>query len=126
MYGAKDYTSADVVEVRGQVTFHPGGQVCQAHYEGRVASGVIVWRAPLSTDGLPDGAPGGAPDGAGDGASDSLLATIDGRLAAEGLRRSDDRSVRWTRSGGACAHGPGGVRVDVMVAVECPDPLSGA
>lgn len=130
MYGAKDYTSADVVEVRGQVTFHPGGQVCEAHYDERVASGVMVWRASLPTDGLTYGAPGGArdgaPGGADDGAPDSLLATIDGRLAAEGLRRSDDRSVRWTRSDGACAHGPGAVRVDVVVAVECPDPLRDA
>lgn len=116
MYGAKDYTSADVVEVRGQVTFHSDGQACEAHSSERVASGVVVWRAPLPTVGLADGPPAGAADG--------LLVMIERRLAAEGLRRPADRAVRWTRRDVACEHGPGAVRVEVVVAVECPEPAS--
>jgi hypothetical protein len=128
MYRAKDYTSADIVEVRGHATFHRDGQMCEAHYEERVASGVMVWRAALPAagviDGAMDGVLDGAVDGLIDGAMDGLLATVDGRIVADGLRRPKDRAVRWTRSDAICEHGPGAVTVDVVVAVAYPGSVS--
>jgi hypothetical protein len=116
--------SAEIVESRGHATSHLDGQMCEAHDEARVASGVMVGRAALPAAGVS----GGVVDGVIDGGIDGLLATVDGRIVAAGLRRPKDRLVRWTRSDAIGEHGPGpgAGAVDVVVAVEYPGSMSRA